>query len=159
MPQTARGRHGPSACASQTSSGSSARPRSWPSVLGSSSSPNETATSPPTTIGRPPVSTTTACMPRVCPGARTTRSPSSKLELPVDRHVPHAGRVGPLADRVVVLRARVLELLPLNVNRPSGEQVVAATVVEVQVRVDDDVDAGGVKGLLAQRDEAGIHVC
>jgi hypothetical protein len=49
----------------------------------------------------------------------------------------------PFADRVVVLAARVLELLPLNVNRPSGEEVVAAAVVEVKVRVDDDVDAGG----------------
>jgi hypothetical protein len=36
--------------------------------------------------------------------------------------------------------------------------VVAAAVVEVQVRVDDDVDAGEVEGLLAQRDEARVHV-
>jgi hypothetical protein len=59
MPQTVRGRHGSCSCASQTSSGSSARTRSWPSVCGSSSSPNQTATSPQTTTGRPPVSTTT----------------------------------------------------------------------------------------------------
>jgi hypothetical protein len=31
-------------------------------------------------------------------------------------------------------------------------------VVEVQMRVDDDVDAGEVEGLLAQWDEAGIEV-
>jgi len=42
--------------------------------------------------------------------------------------------------------------------RPSGEEVVAAAVVEVQVRVDDDVDAGEVEGLLAQWDEAGVKV-
>jgi hypothetical protein len=89
---------------------------------------------------------------------RDEAEPGQQLELAVDRLVAHAGRVDPLADRVVVLRARVLELLPLNVNRPSGEEVVAAAVVEVQVRVDDDVDAGEVEGLLAQWDEAGVHV-
>ena len=36
--------------------------------------------------------------------------------------------------------------------------MVAAAVVEVQVRVDDGVDAGEVEGLLAQRDEAGVKV-
>jgi non-heme chloroperoxidase len=81
-----------------------------------------------------------------------------QLVLAVDRLVAHAGRVDPLADRVVVLRARVLELLPLNVNRAPGEQVVAAAVVEMQMRVDDDVDAGEVEGVLAQRDQAGVHV-
>src|SRR4051794_17458024 len=72
---------------------------------------------------------------------RGEAEPGQQLELAVDWLVAHARRVDPLADRVVVLRARVLELLPLNVNRPSGEQVVAAAVVKVQVRVDDDVDA------------------
>src|SRR5205823_4476912 len=89
---------------------------------------------------------------------RYEAEPGQQLELAVDRLVAHAGRLDPLADRVVVLRARVLELLPLNVNRPSGEEVVAAAVVEVQVRVDDDVDAGEVEGLLAQWDEAGVKV-
>jgi hypothetical protein len=36
--------------------------------------------------------------------------------------------------------------------------VVAAAVVEVQVCVDDDVNAGEVEGLLAQWTEAGIEV-
>src|SRR5574341_1241304 len=72
-----RGRHGSCSCASHTSSGSSARTRSWPSVCGSSSSPNQTATSPPTMTGCPPVSTTTICIPRVWPGAGTSRSPGS----------------------------------------------------------------------------------
>jgi hypothetical protein len=36
--------------------------------------------------------------------------------------------------------------------------VVAAAVVEVQVGVDDDVDAGEVDVLLAQRPKAGVHV-
>src|SRR6266511_608138 len=89
---------------------------------------------------------------------RDEAEPGQQLELAVDRLVAHAGRLDPLADRVVVLRARVLELLTLNVNRPSGEEVVAAAVVEVQVRVDDDVDAGEVERLLAQRDEAGVKV-
>src|SRR5205823_9188062 len=89
---------------------------------------------------------------------RYEAEPGQQLELAVDRLVAHAGRLDPLADRVVVLRARVLELLPLNVNWASGEQVVAPAVVEVQVRVDDDVDAGEVERLLAQRDEAGVHV-
>src|SRR4051794_41920394 len=59
MPQTVGGRHGSCSCASQTSSGSSARTRSCPSVCGSSSPPNQTAPSPPTTTGRPPTPTTT----------------------------------------------------------------------------------------------------
>ena len=46
--------------------------------------------------------------------------------------------------------ARVLELPTLDVDRPAGEAVVAAAVVEVEVRVDDDVDAGEVEALLAQ---------
>jgi hypothetical protein len=76
----------------------------------------------------------------------------------VDRHVPHAGRLDPVANGVVVLAARVVELPTLDVNRPAGEEVVAAAVVEVQVRVDDDVDAGEVEVLLAQWMEARIEV-
>jgi hypothetical protein len=76
-------------------------------VCGSSSSPNQTATSPPTTTGRPPVSMATTCMPRVWPGAGTSQSPGKQLELAVDRHLPHAGRLDPLANGVVVLAARV----------------------------------------------------
>src|SRR5438105_12696632 len=125
-----RGRQGSCSCASHTSSGSSAHTRSWPSVRGSSSSPNQTATSPPTTTGRPPVSTTTTCMPRV--GRRRDElEPGKQLELAVHRHVPHAGRLDPLANGVVVLAARVVELPTLDVDRPAGEEVVAAAVVEV----------------------------
>src|SRR5215218_10706087 len=147
-PYVVRGRQGSCSCASQTSSGSSARTRSWPSVRGSSSSPKRTATSPPTTTGPPPVSTTHLQAARVAraPGRGGARATARAR---VDRLVAHAGRLDPLADRVVVLRTRVLELLPLNVHRPSGDEVVAAAVVEVQVRVDDDVDAGEVEGLLA----------
>ena len=89
---------------------------------------------------------------------RDEPEPGKQLELAVDRHVPHAGRLDPLADGVVVLAARVVELPTLDVDRPAGEEVVAAAVVEVQVRVDDDVDAGEVEVLLAQWTEAGIHV-
>jgi len=79
-------------------------------------------------------------------------------KLAVDRHVPHAWRLDPLANGVAVLAARVVELPTLDVDRPAGEEVVAAAVVEVQVCVDDDVDAGEVEVLLAQRKEAGIEV-
>jgi hypothetical protein len=76
--------------------------------------------------------------------------PGKQLELAIDRHVFHAGRLDPLANGVVVLATRVVELPVLDVDRPAGEEVVAATVVEVQVCVDDDVDAGQVEVLLAQ---------
>ena len=36
--------------------------------------------------------------------------------------------------------------------------MVAAAVIEVEVRVDDDVDAGQVEGLLAQWDQLRFHV-
>src|SRR5689334_22170545 len=80
---------------------------------------------------------------------RDEPEPGKQLELAVDRRVPHAGRLDPLADGVVVLAARVVEFLTLDVDRPTGEQVVAAAVVEVQVCVDHDVDAGEIEVLLA----------
>ena len=92
------------------------------------------------------------------PGAGTSRRPGKQLEFAVGRHVPHAGRLDPLADGVVVLAAGVVELPTLDADRPAGEEVVAAAVVEVQVRVDDDVDAAEVEVLLAQWTEAGIEV-
>jgi hypothetical protein len=73
---------------------------------------------------------------------RDEPEPRQQLELAVDGYVLHAGRLDPFADRVVVLAARVVELPALDVDRPAGEEVVAAAMVEVQVRVDDDVDAG-----------------
>ena len=58
-----------------------------------------------------------------------------------------------------VLGARVVELAPLHVDRLAGEEVVAAAVVEVQVRVDHDVDPGQVEvGLRAQGRQTRIHV-
>src|SRR3954471_11798389 len=150
-PQTVRGRHGSCSCASQTSSGSSARTRSWPSVCGSSSSPNHTTTSPPTTTRHPPRPAApddarapagldhdhlhAACVAR----RRDESEPRKQLELAVDRHVLHAGRVDPLENGVVILAARVLQLPTLHVDRLTGEEVVAAAVVEVQVSADDDV--------------------
>jgi hypothetical protein len=70
----------------------------------------------------------------------------------------HAGRIDPLANSVVVLAARVVEFQTLDVDRPAGEEVVATTVVEVQVCVDDDVNAGEVEVLLVQWKEAGIKI-
>ena len=97
-------------------------------------------------------------MPRVWPGAGTSRSPGSSSSSPSTGTYSHAGRLDPLANGVVVLAARVVELPTLDVDRPAGEEVVAAAVVEVQVCVDDDVDAGEVEVLLAQWTEAGIEV-
>src|SRR5262249_59181807 len=53
---------------------------------------------------------------------RNEPEPGKQLELAVDRHVPHAGRLDPLANGVVVLAARVVELPTLEVNRPAGEE-------------------------------------
>ena len=80
---------------------------------------------------------------------RDESEPGKQLELAVDRHVPHAGRLDPLANGVVVLAARVVELPTLDVDRLAGEEVVAAAVVAMQVCVDDDVDAGEIEVLLA----------
>src|SRR5829696_2670911 len=89
---------------------------------------------------------------------RDEPEPEKQLGLAVDRHVAHAGRLDALANGVVVLAARVVLLPTLDVDRPAGEDVVAAAVVEVQVCVDDDVDAGEIEVLVAQRPEAGIEV-
>src|SRR6185436_5715265 len=90
---------------------------------------------------------------------RDEPEPRQQLERAVDGYVLHAGRLDPLADRVVDLAARVVELPALDVDRPAGEEVVAAAVVEVQVRVDDDVDAGQVETCLpAQWSQTWIHV-
>jgi hypothetical protein len=48
---------------------------------------------------------------------RDEPEPGKQLELAVDRHVPHAGRLDPLANGVVVLAARVVELPTLDVDR------------------------------------------
>jgi hypothetical protein len=89
---------------------------------------------------------------------RDEPEPAKQLEFPVDGHIPHAGRLDPLADGVVVLVARVVELPTLDIDRPAGEEVVAAAVIEVQVCVDHDVDAGEIEVLFAQWTEAGIEV-
>src|ERR1043166_9362762 len=50
------------------------------------------------------------CVPR----RRDEPEPRKQLELAVDRHVAHAGRFDPLANGVVVLAARVVELPTLD---------------------------------------------
>ena len=89
---------------------------------------------------------------------RDEPEPGKQLELAVDRHVLHAGRIDPLANRVVLRVARVVEFPTLDVDRFAREEVVAAAVVEVQVGVDDDVDACEVEALLAQWTKARIEV-
>jgi len=78
-------------------------------------------------------------------GRRDEPEPRQHLQLAVDGYVTRSGRIDPLADRVVVPAARVVKLPALDVDRPAGEQVVAAAVIEVQVRVDDDVDSGQIE--------------
>ena len=80
---------------------------------------------------------------------RDEPEPGKQLEFAVDRHVPYAGGIDPLANGVVVLAASVVELPTLDVDRPAGEEVVAAAMVAVQMCVDDDVDAGEIEVLLA----------
>ena len=62
---------------------------------------------------------------------RDESEPGEQLVLAVDRHVLHAGRLDPLANGVVVLAARVVELPTLDIDRLAGEEVVAAAVVGV----------------------------
>src|SRR5215213_11906334 len=85
---------------------------------------------------------------------RDEPQPGKQFEFAVDRHILHAGRIDPLANRVVVLAVRVVKLLTLDIDRLASEEVVAPTVVEVQVCVDDDVNTGDVKVLIAQWTEA-----
>ena len=59
---------------------------------------------------------------------RDEREPGKQVEFAVDRHVPHAARLDPLANDVVVLVARGDELPTLDLDRPAGEEVVAAAV-------------------------------
>src|SRR5438874_7668596 len=53
---------------------------------------------------------------------RDKPEPGKQFELAVDRHVPHAGRLDPLANGVVVLAARVVELSTLDVDRPAAKR-------------------------------------
>ncbi len=76
---------------------------------------------------------------------RDEPEPRQQLEFAVHGDVLHAGRVDPLADRVIVPAACVVELQALDIGRPAGEEMVAAAVVEVEMGVDDDVDAGTSK--------------
>jgi len=135
-----RGRHGSCSCASQTSSGSSAHPHLAFGVrLVELAKPNRhvAANDDRTRASLDDDDLHAACV----AGRRDEPEPGKQLEFAVDRHVPHAGRLDPLANGVVVLVARVAELPTLDIDRPASEEVVAAAVVEVEVCVDDDVDA------------------
>jgi hypothetical protein len=82
--------------------------------------------------------------------ARDEPDPGKQLELAINRNVPQARRLDPFANGVVVLAECVVELLTLDVDRLAGEEMVAAAVVEVQVGVDDDVNASEIEVLLSQ---------
>src|SRR5262245_37060057 len=62
-------------------------------------------------------------------GRRDEPQTGKQFELAVDRHVLHTGRIDPLANRVIVLAARVVELQTLDVNLLAGAEMVATTVV------------------------------
>jgi hypothetical protein len=91
-------------------------------------------------------------------GGRDEADSGEQVEFTVYGYVLQARGVDPLADGVVLLAAGVVEFSSLDVDRSSGEEVVAAAVVEVQVSVDDDVDAVEVEALLTQWVEARIEV-
>src|SRR4030095_14622684 len=63
------------------------------------------------------------------PARGTWPEPGKQFERAVDRHVPHAGRIDPLANGVVVLAARVVELPTLDVDRLFREDGGVAPVV------------------------------
>jgi len=85
---------------------------------------------------------------------RDQPDPGEQVELAVDRHVLHARRVDPRGDGVAVQAAGVVEFAALHVNGLPCEEVVPAAVVGVEVRVDDDIDAGDIDALLVQRVES-----
>ena len=100
-----RGRQGSCSCASQTSSGSSALTRSWPSVRGSSSlaeANGHVTADDDRTPARLDHHHLQAARVARC---RDEAEAGQQLELAVDRLVAHAGRLDPLANGVVVLRA------------------------------------------------------
>jgi hypothetical protein len=110
MPQTVRGRHGSCSCASQTSSGPSARtPQLAFGVrLVELAEPNRHVAADD---DRTPTSLDDDHLHAACvAGRRDESEPGKQLVLAVYRHVPHAGRLGPLANGVVVVAARVVEL-------------------------------------------------
>jgi hypothetical protein len=151
------GRHGSCSCASQTRS-SSARTCNWPSVCGfielAEADRHVAADDDRALAGLDDDHLHAACVAR----RRNESESGQQLMLAVDRHVLQTGGVDPLANGVVVFAARVVELLLLDVDRRAGEEVVAAAVVEVQVVVDDDVDAGEIEVLFAQWPQAGIEI-
>src|SRR5512132_2016545 len=75
--------------------------------------------------------------------SRRRQEPDARqnLSLAIVLDVRFARKVDTLPHRVVVLRPRVGELASLHVDRDAREEPVAAAVVEVEVRVDDDRDA------------------
>jgi len=75
--------------------------------------------------------------------SRRRQEPDARkdLRLAVVLDVRRARKIDPLPQRVVVVRPGVRELAPLHVDRHAREQPVAAAVVEVEVRVDDERDA------------------
>ena len=154
-PYTAGGGHGSCSCASQTSSGSSARTRSWPLVRGRRARErlprrrrSRLAVRP--SRRRPPAGPALT-------RRRDEAEPGQQLELAVDRLVAHPRRLDPLADRVIVLTTRVLELLPLNVDRPSGERWLSLQWSKCRC-VLTTTSTPARSRPLAQRDEAGVEV-
>jgi hypothetical protein len=84
--------------------------------------------------------------------------PGKQFKLAFDRYILHTGGINPLANRIIILTTSVVEFTVLDVERLASEEVVATTVIEVEVCVDDDINACEVKVLLIQWKEAGFHI-
>jgi hypothetical protein len=84
------------------------------------------------------MSTRTLWWPGVWPGGRQQPDAGQYLGLAVVLDVGRTGEVDPF-----LWVMRCLQFEPLDVDRHSGKQAVAAAVVEVKVGVDDADDVSG----------------
>ena len=98
-------------------------------VCGSSTWPNQTATSPPTTTGSP-ASLDDDHLHAACVARRRDEPEiGNQLELAVDRHVPHARRLDHSRNRLVVCCARRRDRDAGRRSAYRPEELVAAAVV------------------------------
>src|ERR687883_519336 len=109
MPQTVRGRHGSCPCALATPPPRGAPPPGCGFVGGGLPPPPKQPRPAPAADDQTPASLDDDHLHAACVARRRDESePAKQLELAVDRHIPHAGRLDPLANGVVVLAARVV---------------------------------------------------
>lgn len=93
----------------------------------------------------------------MCPCAGRSRIPESSSNSPsIGTYCSPGGSTHSVI--VVRFRAGILKFLALDVYRLAREEMVPSAVVEVEVGVDDDVDAVDIEVLLRQQVKAGVHV-